>query len=340
MAMPAGIPATIAPVSALADSEQVPPVPSPATPSGQPLVRPSQGQVFRLYSAVFGRKPDAGGFAYWVEELQAGAALEQVAAGFVGSQEFVANYGTLDDDGLVEALYANVLGRAPDEPGRRFWLSQLQNELGRVSLVVFFSESSEFVALTGTALPPLPPFQSSVSGVTEADLGSSWRRGCPVGPEDLRRLELGLVSFSGSAHSGTLVVNADVVEEVVAVFAALYAARYPVELMQPVDSFNSDDFASMEANNTSAFNCRPVTGGTTWSRHAYGRAIDLNPRQNPYVSSDLVAPSEGELFIDRRREHPAIIRSGGAAQRAFEEVGWRWGGDFSAIKDWQHFDRR
>lgn len=297
-----------------------------------------EGQIVRLYRAVLDRSPDDGGFDFWVRRLRTGSTIDDVAAGFVASREFELVYGEPDDGQFVELLYRNVLNRAPDEAGREFWVHQIETGLTRVRVVVLFAESSEFVALSRTGLSALPPFAGTVSGVTADDLGSSWRNGCPVAPAQLRRLDVSLVNFDGQHDVGTVIVHEDVAEQIVLVFEQLYEDRYPVARMVPVDQYDSDDLVSMDANNTSAFNCRAVTGGTGWSRHAFGRAIDINPVQNPYLTSSQVLPLQGAEFVDRTKYHPAMIYADDVVVRAFASVGWRWGGNFNSIKDWHHFD--
>ncbi|HEX7302062.1 M15 family peptidase, partial [Lentzea sp.] len=130
------------------------------------------------------------------------------------------------------------------------------------------------VELAAPAGSGLPPYVAVIKPVTAERLGSSWREGCPVGPGQLRLVSLSFVGFDGAVHRGELVVNADVATEVARIFADLYFDRFPVERMETIEKYDSDDDASMAANNTSAFNCRPITGGTAWSNHSYGRAID------------------------------------------------------------------
>ena len=113
--------------------------------------------------------------------------------------------------------------------------------------------------------------------------GVSWRPGCPVPLERLRRVTLSHWDFAGKARSGVLIVRDDVAEEVVMVFGQLFRERFPIRRIRPVDEYDGDDFTSIEADNTSAFNCRAATGSSEWSHHAYGLAIDLNPLENPYV---------------------------------------------------------
>jgi hypothetical protein len=167
---------------------------------------------------------------------------------------------------------------------------------------------------------------------------SSWHEGCPVPIEDLRLLTLDFWGFDGSVHSGELVVHRDVADDVVVVFRELFDARFPIRRMRLVDDYGGDDDRSMAANNTSAFNCRPVTGGSAWSGHSYGRAIDINPIQNPYVTGGgTVLPPAGGAYTDRSLQSKGMIHPGDVVLRAFSSVGWGWGGNWSDPTDYQHF---
>ena len=144
--------------------------------------------------------------------------------------------------------------------------------------------------------------------------------------------------FRGRRRVGTLVVHRDAVPAMRSTFATLYAARFPIRRMRPVDAYGGDDFRSIEADNTSAFNCRPATGGTRWSQHAYGRAIDVNPIENPYVYPDgTTAHRRSRPYLDRSRERPGMALAGGTLVVAFGRAGWGWGGDWRAPTDLQHF---
>ena len=189
-----------------------------------------------------------------------------------------------------------------------------------------------------------PDFASSISRI-----GPSVRSGmrshdpetCPVPLADLRYVVVTHVGFDGRAHRGELVVHADVAADVADVFAALYADRFPIERMLLIDEYGGDDDRSMAANNTSGYNCRRVAGQATWSAHAYGRAIDINPVQNPYVVGGDVRPLAARPFVgvDRAedaRPQPGVIRDGDVVRREFERLGWEWGGMYSD-PDFQHF---
>lgn len=189
-------------------------------------------------------------------------------------------------------------------------------------------------------LSAAPVFDASVGPITdelaERMTPTSWREGCPVPLEDLRLVTVDHVTFEGTVATGEIVVHADVADGVVDVFEALFAAQYPMRSMRLVDDFGGDDTASMNADNTSAFNCRAITGGTAWSEHAYGRAIDLNPVENPYVIGDHVAPSAGREFA-HRPDAPGVIQPDDVVVRAFAEAGWHWGGYWDRPIDYQHF---
>jgi hypothetical protein len=194
---------------------------------------------------------------------------------------------------------------------------------------------------TATARPTstatAAPYRWSARRVTAADLPYSWRAGCPVGPAQLRLMTLPYVGWDGRTHSGELVVRASAVEEVAQVFRMLYRARFPIRSLRVVDEFEGSDDASMAADNTSGFNCRKAVGGTGWSQHSYGLAIDVNPRENPYVYDGKVLPPEGEPYVDRTPYRKGMAVPGGVLVRAFAAVGWSWGGYWRSSKDYQHF---
>ena len=189
-----------------------------------------------------------------------------------------------------------------------------------------------------------PTYDASVRRIDDelaARMRTSHRPGCPVPLRDLRYVEVTHRGFDGAARTGELVVHRRWAADVVEVFGRLYDAGWPIEKMRLVDDYGGDDDASMGDNNTSGFNCRRVAGQRAWSAHAYGAAIDLNPLQNPYVTAGSVDPPAGRRFarVDRARSAPVplgVIRSGDLPVTAFARIGWEWGGDWVASKDWQH----
>jgi hypothetical protein len=193
------------------------------------------------------------------------------------------------------------------------------------------------VALIG-APSAAPRFVGTVSRVTRADLPYSYRPGCPVTPARLRLVRASHWGFDGKARVGAVVVRSVVARDIVAVFRRLYAARFPIRRLRPIDAYKADDAASLAADNTSGFNCRfaIAPGPKRWSSHAYGLAIDVNPVENPYLDRGQVRPPAGRRYLDRSRYRPGMAVSGGVLVRAFAAVGWSWGGRWSS-PDYQHF---
>jgi D-alanyl-D-alanine carboxypeptidase len=191
---------------------------------------------------------------------------------------------------------------------------------------------------TITTAPADTPFTSNVSTLTAADVPSSWRPGCPVGPDQLRFLHLTFWGFDGRAHQGTLVANVAVTGALTTVFRRLYQGRFPIRQMVPVDAYNGSDAASTAADNTAAFNCRYAVapGAPQWSMHAYGEAIDVDPVENPYIEGGAVLPSNGAAYANRSVSRPGMAVRGGELVNDFAAVGWGWGGVWSS-PDYQHF---
>lgn len=182
-------------------------------------------------------------------------------------------------------------------------------------------------------------FTSSIAEIDDslaARMAANWRPACPVPLADLRYLTVTYRGFDGSDHSGELVVAALVATDVVEVFHRLYDSGFPLASLRLVDDFGGSDDRSMDADNSSAFNCRAVTGGGGFSEHSYGTAIDLNPVENPYLSGDTVLPAQGRQFLDRTAG-PGVITEGDEVVAAFASIGWTWGGTWSGPIDYQHF---
>ncbi len=175
--------------------------------------------------------------------------------------------------------------------------------------------------------------------------GNSWRQGCPVGLKNLRYVKLAYVDFKGLDAMGELVVHKDVAVEVTEIFEALYAMGYPIHKMKLVSDYKGSDWQSIEADNTSAFNCRNATGSKKWSKHSYGKAIDLNPIENPYVSHSGHIAHKASLKY-KKRVHKvqtpadkALLLKDDKATKIFKKYGWKWGGSWHSLKDYQHFSK-
>jgi hypothetical protein len=200
-------------------------------------------------------------------------------------------------------------------------------------------ETSPLVTPVRTSAAARPPFTASGRKAKRADVPLSWRPGCPVGPKQLRVLSLTYWGFDRKAHTGELVVHKAIAKPTRRAFRDLYRYRFPVRSMRPVDEFGAKDRRSMKADNTSAFNCRTVGGTSRWSNHAYGRAIDINPVENPYVQGSYVSPKAGRAYVDRSDLTRGMIGPRSRARKAFTSRGFQWGGFWSATPDYQHFDR-
>jgi hypothetical protein len=189
----------------------------------------------------------------------------------------------------------------------------------------------------------VPRFRGDIARIDattrERMAGVSWHRGCPVGFADLRLLTVSHWGFDGRPHRGRLVVNRDAARAMLGAMHSLFRLRFPIRRMRLVDAYGADDHRSMAADNTSAFNCRFVAGSPgVWSEHAYGRAIDLNPIENPYVTeSGFVSPPAGAPYTRRSRHARGMVHRRGPAVNAFASIGWEWGGNWDWPKDYQHF---
>lgn len=174
--------------------------------------------------------------------------------------------------------------------------------------------------------------------VTARSLGKSWHPGCPVGPAHLREVGVAYWGFDHRRHVGTLIVNRLAVHAIRTAFTAMARHRFPIRRVVPVARYGGRDNRSMSHDNTSAFNCRyaVATRPHHWSEHAFGEAIDIDPRENPYRLGRIL-PSGGAAYADRRHIRPGMITATGVAVRAFTNSGWGWGGRWTSTPDYQHF---
>lgn len=166
---------------------------------------------------------------------------------------------------------------------------------------------------------------------------STWSRACPVAADDLAWLRLTFRGFDAARHTGELLVHASAVRAIDRVFRRLWRVRFPMEQVLIVRSYDPEAPKTGDGNGTGAFVCRPTTGGTSFSQHAYGLAIDVNTFQNPYAKDGVVLPELASAYLDRSRVRPGMITAGGPVVAAFGDIGWEWGGSWSTLKDYQHF---
>jgi hypothetical protein len=189
-------------------------------------------------------------------------------------------------------------------------------------------------------VPQLPGqgFAAEVGTVPARVLArSTWQPACPVRADQLSYVRLAFWGFDGRRHTGELLLNRGVAHDVVGVFRKLYRARFPFEELRVTSHSELDAAPTGDGNDTGAFVCRPMVGTTTYSQHAYGLAIDLDPFQNPYRRGDLVLPELASTYLDRDDVRPGMITSDGVVVRAFAAIGWTWGGSWRSLKDYQHF---
>jgi len=168
--------------------------------------------------------------------------------------------------------------------------------------------------------------------------GCSWRGDdarCPRW-DALVYLQIDHVTFDGGVGQGEVVVASAIAARAIELFRRLWQLGFPIRQCRLVDDYGASDDASMEADNSSAFNFRVVAGSSTLSHHALGRAIDLNPVENPWRQPHKLVPPAGQAFADRTQIRPGMIVRPGPVVAAFDELGWEWGGDWSHAFDDHH----
>lgn len=160
----------------------------------------------------------------------------------------------------------------------------------------------------------------------------------PVVYDELRYVKVKYYDFDGVLHDdGEIIVHKLVAQDIVEIFNLLYLEKYSIASIKLVEEFDSSDELSMEANNTSAFNYRIVENIDRLSWHAYGLAIDINPLYNPYLANGRIYPSTALDYADRSLDFDGKIDHNDLAYKIFTKYGWKWGGDFKYVKDYQHF---
>lgn len=173
--------------------------------------------------------------------------------------------------------------------------------------------------------------------------GKSFADNCTVERSELRYVRVLHVGFDGATHIGELVVNKAIADSITDIFYRLFLDEYQIEKIILIDEYNADDETSMADNNSSAFNFRYIYNTTTFSNHARGLAIDINPLYNPYVKeasdgSGFIQPYNAGEYVDRSKDNPYYITSDDECCRLFLEHGFTWGGDWTKTKDYQHFE--
>ena len=176
--------------------------------------------------------------------------------------------------------------------------------------------------------------------------GITYQKECPVSLDDLRIVNVKYLGFDDNEHFGDIVVHKDIALEVSKIFEELFAISYPIRKIFTIEKYNGDDFESIEDDNTSAFNCRLAEGSTKYSKHSYGKAIDINPLENPYVyKNGTTSHKDSVKYLTRissleSAENKAVLIPSSQAVQIFKKYGWKWGGDWKNIKDYQHFQKQ
>lgn len=197
-----------------------------------------------------------------------------------------------------------------------------------------------FNLLDSVAALPGSGFESRVRQAPARVIArSTWKLACPVRADQLDWIRLTYVGFDGKRHSGELLAREDVSADLVTVFRALWDARFPIEEMRITEERELDLKPTGDGNNTGAFVCRHQRSGSTFSEHAYGLAVDVNPFQNPYHRGEVVIPELASAYLDRKEKRPGMIFEDGPVVAAFDRIGWGWGGRWRSLTDLHHFSR-
>ena len=182
-------------------------------------------------------------------------------------------------------------------------------------------------------------------GVFAKMKGKSYKSYCTVKRQDLRYVRVLHYNIKGEIKVGELVCHKSIASDLVDIFRNLYKAKYPIEHMVLIDNYGADDERAMEANNTSCFNFRYVSGTKVPSNHSWGKAIDINPLYNPYVRHGRngklqVSPQNGRQYADRSKDFKYKIDRNDLCYREFIRHGFTWGGGWRRVKDYQHFEKK
>ena len=160
----------------------------------------------------------------------------------------------------------------------------------------------------------------------------------------LDTLQVQHIDFLGKTQQGIIICNRAIAQDLREIFSELYRRKYPIERIRPISEYGDDDERSMQANNTSCYCYRPIEGSTKLSNHALGRAIDVNPLYNPCVRRKkdgtlLIQPSTGKPYVNRNKSFKYKITTKDLCYRLFTQHGFRWGGSWHSLKDYQHFEK-
>ncbi len=217
------------------------------------------------------------------------------------------------------------------------------------------SGTESFVPPATATVPPPSPAMVPVrarfagraeevpSGLAREMRGTTWHAGCPVPIAQLRLLHFNYWGFDGEIKRGPMIVNTSVAPDILWVFRQIFDAKFPLKRVALAKEYKpKHEDPSRHRSVTASFNCRPVitTDGpqATLSQHAYGLAVDVNPLQNPEVATNgYVRDRAAKMYRDRSQDFAGMIHASDVVVRAFAAIGWKWGGDWTLMKDYMHF---
>jgi hypothetical protein len=211
----------------------------------------------------------------------------------------------------------------------------------RLLLILFTLHSSLFTLVVSAQEFSSQPIPDSVFQRMQ---GRSWPEGCTIRRADLRYLRLSHYDAEKRQHVGEMVCNKAIADDLIEIFKELYRQKYPIQRIRLIDDYNASDERSMRDNNSSCFCYRRISGTTKLSKHAQGMAVDINTLYNPYVRTGkngrrIVEPATATKYVDRRKSFPYKIVKGDLLHRLFLQHGFKWGGSWRTMKDWQHFEK-
>ena len=203
-----------------------------------------------------------------------------------------------------------------------------------VSAIEVSFETADGAVSSATPVQTLRRPYAQVKTVTHEQLGSSWKSGCPVGASGLRALEINHINYKGKVRRGRIIVSTEAIPTVRKAFKRAFKKDFRIRRMVPVDQYGGSDDRSMRADNTSGYACRGLPSGA-WSQHAYGNAVDINPRRNPHLLTPL-APTNARKFVKRKPLRAGMIDRNSVVTKVFLRRGWGWGAVYRS-PDYQHF---
>lgn len=259
--------------------------------------------------------------------------------------------GTATKGTVVKVTLEGVQYQAKTRRGGGFTVKIPRQKAGTKAQVNLYKGKQRVKSKTLKVYPAQVVYQDGfsyhriTSAVKKRVQGKSYKKNKHINLDQLRYVRVKHYDFDGNVKAGELIVNRKIARDIVEIFYELYQNEYPLEEVSLIDKYDADDGRSMKANNTSAFNYRKIAGTKTLSRHAYGMAIDINPRINPYVVGNFIDPKNGSVYAQRdvkkcRGAYKKwMIHKNDFIYRLFIEHGFEWGGDWKRIKDYQHFEK-